>query len=468
MTTDYTKKIAEFVVAIEYEAIPAKALETAKTAIQDVIGVALAGSREAPSKIVSQLAREERASGEATLFGQGFKSSAMMAAFANGTAAHTLDFDNGVALMGQPTAGLTPAVFSLSETLGVHGRDLLTAYVAGFEVTTRLGRAMPEFSSKGGWHTTGVLGSLGAAVACAKLLRLSADKIRTALGIAASMASGIVWNFGTMTKPLHAGLASRNGVLAAKLAQSGFTANPSILEGTKGFFDIYCRELSCDLTALENLGSFFDLTELGVKIKPYPCGGLTHEAIDAVLEMRRLRGISPQTVEAINVGVTQYTYERIVFRVPETGIQGKFSMPYLLARALTEGGVGLDAFTDKAVRDPAVLRLAEKIEMEVDPGLKESKDGHRPCTVKIVLKDGRSFFKRADFAKGSRDAPLSPDELKGKFLECATRVLRKDDACRALEYLHRLESLRSVKPLCELLVGRIKRTSQPVKRRRKT
>lgn len=451
---NYTKKIADFVAGTSYEDIPPKAIEVAKPAILDCVGVALAGSKEASGRICAQMAREERVNGEATVFGQGFKSSALMAAFANGTAAHALDYDHSFYLMGQPTAGLTPAILPMAETLGTNGRDLLAAYVVGFEVTTKLASSMPDHSNQGGWHSTGTLGTLGATVACAKLLRLEPDRVQMALGIASSMASGMVWNFGTMTKPLHAGLAARNGVLAAKLAKNGFTGNPVVLEGPKGFYDNYSRDLPYDLSPLNSLGSSFELGENGIKIKPYPCGGLTHSAIDAVLEMRAQHHLTSEMIESINVGVTQHTFDRIIYRIPETGLQGKFSMAYILARAVIDGKVVLDTFTDKAIRDPSVLRLAEKIHMALEPEMKESSEGSRPCKVVIRLKDGRTLSRQVDHPKGSPEVPLTTQELRAKFMECALRALNEEAANKALDYLENLEAMEDLEPLCRLLIGK--------------
>ena len=448
---DYTRKIAEFAVQTRYEEIPPKALEAAKNAMIDCVGVALAGSRELPSRLCARLAQEEKAKGKATLFGHGFKSSPITAAFVNGTSAHALDYDHSFTLMGQPTAGLIPAIFAVGEALGRSGREVLASYVVGFEVTTKLAWSAPSLSSQGGWHSTGILGSLGAAAGSAKLLRLDAQGVQMALGIATSMASGVVWNFGTMTKPLHAGLAARNGVLAAKLAHEGFTGNPLILDGPKGFFESFARNLPYDLTPLSGLGTAFELAQRGVKFKAYPCGGLTHTAIDAVLELRQEHDLTHEIIRSIKVGVTPYTHDRIIYRIPETGLQGKFSMPYILARAVIDGKLTVETFSDEAVRDPVVLSFAEKVSMEIEPELEERLDGSHPCKVWIQLKDGRTLSREKEFPKGTPEFPLSPEEIREKFTQCARRVVDGKTASRALGLLERLERLKSLKSLCRLL-----------------
>jgi 2-methylcitrate dehydratase PrpD len=447
-----TAKIARFVVDTQYERIPSRALETAKTAMLDCLGVALAGSKEASAEICAQIVRQGGASSEATVLGQGFKSSALNAAFANGTAAHALDYDHSFTLMGQPTAPVIPAVLALGESLGASGPQLLEAYVTGFEVTAKLVLSLRD-SSQDGWHAPGTLGSFGASVACAKLLRLGSSQVEMALGITASMASGVVSNFGTMTKPLHVGLAAKNGVLAAKLAQSGYTANSQALEAGNGFYDMYYRSTPTQNSPLDQLGQSYELVKRGIRIKPYPCGGLTHSAIDAVLDMRAKHHITPEEVEAVDVDVSEHTYSRIVFKIPQTGLQGKFSMSYILSRALIEGKVGLDAFTDTAVRDPRILGVAERINMRLDPALKPSEEGGRPCRVLIRLKNGTSFSRQIDFPKGSAEVPLSPEELRAKFAECARRAIDEKSIERALEYVERLETLKDIRPLCQLLLG---------------
>ena len=449
---DVTTKIAEFVTATNYEKIPAKAIETAKTAILDCLGVALAGSKEEDAKICAQIARQENAQQETTVLGQGLKTSALQAAFANGTAAHAMDFDHSFTLMGQPTAPIIPAVFSLGEALGASGRQILEAYATGFEVTAKMAYSLRD-SKHDGWHAPSTLGCFGATAGCAKLLGLNADQTKMAIGITASMASGIVGNFGTMTKPLHVGLGARNGVLAAKLAQSGFTANSQAIESGFGFFKVLHPTASVNEQPLEELGQSYALVSDGIRIKPYPCGGLTHQAIDSALEFRAKHNISADMVEAIEVGVTKHTFDRIVFRVPQTGIQGKFCMNYLIARAIIDGKIGLHIFSDEAVRDKQVLQLGERVQMQLDPSLNASGAGGRPCRVTIRLKNGQTYTRTAEHAKGSLEVPMTEAELRAKFLECAREAVSESTAGKTLESVQHLETLPDIRPMCQLLIG---------------
>ena len=449
---DVTAKIAKFATDLKFESIPPKALETAKIAVRDCLGVALAGSREEDAKICAEVARQENAKAETSVIGQGFKTSALNAALANGTAAHALDFDHSFTIMGQPTAPIIPAIFSLGEALGVSGRKMLEAYVIGYEVTGKLAHSLHD-SAHDGWHAPSTLGSFGAAAACSRLLGLDASKAEMALGVAASMASGIVANFGTMTKPLHVGLGARNGVLAAKLAAGGYTANGKAIESGFGFYKVLHQDAPVHEQAIEELGRSFALVSDGLRIKPYPCGGLTHQVIDAVLDFRAKHGLTADMIESVDVDVVKHTFERIVFRVPQTGIQGKFCMPYLVARAIIDGKVGLHIFTDDAVRDQNVLKLAERVRMNLDNNLKKTDAAGRPCRVTIRLKNGQTLTREAQHAKGGPEFPMTEEELRSKFFDCAKEALSNQTAQQALDYIGRLESLDSVRPLCDSLRG---------------
>jgi 2-methylcitrate dehydratase PrpD len=449
---DVTAILAKFTTDLHYEKIPRKAVETAKIALRDCLGVALAGSREEDARIAAEIARQERAREETSVIGQGFRTSALNAALANGTAAHALDFDHSFTIMGQPTAPVAPATFALGEALGASGRQVIEAYVAGFEVTAKLVHSLRD-SAHDGWHAPSTLGSFGAAAACSKLLGLDAAKTQMALGITASMASGIVANFGTMTKPLHVGLGARNGVLAAKLAGGGYTANPKAIEGGFGFYSVLHENTEIHEQAIEELGRSYALITDGLRIKPYPCGGLTHQVIDSVLEFRAKHGLTAEMIDRVDVDVVKHTFDRIVFRVPQTGIQGKFCMPYLVARAIIDGKIGLHIFTDSAVRDQNVLKLAERVQMNLDPNLKKSDAAGRPCRVTVRLRNGQTFTREAQHAKGGPEYPMTEAELRDKFTECAREAIDARSAAQALDYIENLETLGDVRPLCEILRG---------------
>src|SRR5262249_32446009 len=240
-----------------------------------------------------------------------------------------------------PSVSLVPSVFALGEALAASGRDVLHAYVVGFEVMAKLGRTtQPAHSLEGGWHATGTIGTFGATAACCKLLGLDAEQTGNALGIAYSMTSGNVSNFGTMCKPLHAGLAARNAVEAALWAQAGFTSLPHPFDGPRSFHEVYSRGLPADMQPLTELGKLYELTVRGVVIKPYPCGVALHPAIDAVHALKKQHRFNAADVVSVEAGATRYTYDKLCYLVPKTGLEAKFSMPYTIARALLDDSIG--------------------------------------------------------------------------------------------------------------------------------
>lgn len=449
---DVTAKLAQFAVSANYDAIPAQAIATAKVAIRDCIGVALGGSKEEDARIAAQIAKQESAKEETTVIGQGFKTSALNAALANGTAAHALDFDHSFTWMGQPTAPIIPAIFALGEALGASGRQVIEAYVAGYEITGKLVHSLRE-TTHDAWHGPSSVGVFGASAACAKLFELTTAQTEMALGIAASCASGLHANFGTMTKPLHVGHGARNGVLVAKLAQAGFTANPKAIEHSLGYYTAYHRGAPIDERPFAELGRSYALVTDSPRIKPYPCGALTHEVIDSILEFRAQHQPTGDMIDSVDVNVIKHIFDRIAFRIPQTGIQGKFSMPYLVARALIDGKISLHAFTDEAARDVQVLKLAERVRMNLDTTLKKIDDAARPCRVTVRFKDGRTFTREKQHCKGGPEFPMTEEELRGKFADCAQAVLSESAIQEVLEQIERLETLADVRPFCEMLRG---------------
>jgi 2-methylcitrate dehydratase PrpD len=446
----FMSKLSGFVAATRYEAIPPKVVETAKIAIRDCLGVAVAGAREESAQIGGKLVREEAAKEETTVYGQRFKSSAVQAALVNGIAAHAHDFDHSFVLGGQPTAPIIPAVFSLGEAIGASGKQILEAYVTGFEVAAALIFAV-QGAGGGGWHANGTIGSFGASAACARLLGLKESETVMAMAITASMASGVTSNFGTMTKPLHVGQAARNGVLSARLAKMGFTANPQTLEVRNGFFDSYYPGGKTDRAPLEDLGRVYAMEKYGVRFKAYPCGGLTHTAIYATIRLRNEQHITPELIEHIDVEVPADTAAPLTYRIPNSGLEGKFSMPYLIARALIDGNVTLEMFTEEAVRNKEVLQLLEKVNMKVDPKLQSGSDGSRPGTVTMTLKNGQTQTLHEKFPKGSPQVPMTQDELLAKFRACTRGVLSETASERALGYVGKLETMASIRPLARVL-----------------
>jgi 2-methylcitrate dehydratase PrpD len=451
-----TKYVVDFIVSARFEAFPAKAVSVARGAMQDCVGVALAGARHPAGAIPSDWARRAAGTGDATVWGQGFKTSAHDAALVNGTAAHALDYDDVTwGLIGHPSVSLVPAVFALGESLNASGRDVLLAYMVGFEVMAKLGRTtQPRHSLDGGWHATGTIGAFGATAACCKLIGLDAERTAHALGIVYSMTSGNVSNFGTMCKPLHAGLAARNAVEAALWGQAGFTSLPHPFDGPRSFHEVYSRGLPADMAPLAELGKVFELVERGVVIKPYPCGVALHPAIDAVHALKREQRIDADDVVSGKAGVTKYTFDKLCYLVPKTGLEAKFSMPYTIARSILDDSIGFDTFTDKLVRDERAQALTRRIGMYVHDGIESTwKMGSRPVNVRLQMRDGRVLERQVDISKGNPEVALTPAELNIKFEDCARLSLDPAAMKAAAQGLQDFEHVKAIAELTRHLDG---------------
>jgi 2-methylcitrate dehydratase PrpD len=451
-----TKNVVDYIVSSRFEAIPGQALTVAKGAIQDCVGVALAGARHPAGTIPAEWARRNAGAGAATVWGQNFQTAAHDAALVNGTAAHALDYDDVTwGLIGHPSVSLVPSVFAIAETIKASGRDVLHAYVVGFEVMAKLGRTtQPRHSLDGGWHATGTIGAFGATAACCKLLGLDAERTAHALGIVYSMTSGNVSNFGTMCKPLHAGLAARNAVEASLWAQAGFTSLPHPFDGPRSFHEVYSRGLPADMAPLEELGKIYELVVRGVVIKPYPCGVALHPAIDAVHALKQEHAIDPDEIASAEAGVTKYTFDKLCYLVPQTGLEAKFSMPYTIARSLLDERIGFDTFTDRLVQDERAQALTRRISMYVHPGIESAwKIGSRPVNVRLHFRDGRVLERQVDISKGNPEVAMTPAELNVKFEDCARLSLDPAAMNAASQALQNIDSLAAIAELTLQLGG---------------
>jgi 2-methylcitrate dehydratase PrpD len=452
-----TQQVINYIIGSRFDDVPSNALTVAKGAMLDCVGVALAGARQPSGMIPAQCAQSSAGAGLATVWGHDFKSSAHDAALVNGTAAHALDYDDVTwGLIGHPSVSLVPAAFALGELVGAPGRNVLHAYVVGFEVMAKLGRTtQPRHSLEGGWHATGTIGAFGATAACCKLLGLDAEKTGHALGIVYSMTSGNVSNFGTMCKPLHAGLAARNGVEAALWAKSGFTSVPHPFDGPRSFHEVYSRGLPADMKPLAELGCEYELAVRGVVIKPYPCGVALHPAIDAVHALKREAPIDADTIDSIEAGVTKYTFDKLCYLVPDTGLEAKFSMPYTIARSVLDESIGFDTFTDALVRDERARDLTRRVKMYIHDGIESRwKMGSRPVHVRIRFRDGGVRERQVDISKGNPEVPMTPAELNAKFRDCARACLEPQAMTAAIDGLQNIEALGAIKELIAQLRGK--------------
>lgn len=442
-------RLSEFVTSAS---VPPEAIGRARDAVLDTVGVILAGSVEPPARIVQAVAAEEGGAARCRILGTPLRTSATWAALANGTAAHALDYDDMCFMsLAHPSAPLVAATLAAAEMTGASGRTLLDAYVVAFEIEAMLGRVMNPAHYRRGWHCTSTLGTVGAAAAAARILGLDSGATAQGLSIAASEASGLKENFGTMVKPLHAGLAARNGMLAALLARDGLTAAARALDGPQGFLvamDSEQRDLDA---ALDDLGTRWELVESGITVKLYPSCAATHPALDAVLGLRRRHRFRADDVEAIEIVVDSMTPTVLIYDRPRTGLEAKFSMHFCAAAAVATGEVGIDTFDTERVTDPRIRSLVPLVAMHVDPELGQGAPALTQAAVTIRLRDGRVLSEFANGARGYPDRPAAADECDEKFRTCAARAVPASVAERALACLRTLDDVPDIRALTELL-----------------
>jgi 2-methylcitrate dehydratase PrpD len=456
-----TQYVAEFTLGLRYEDIAKSVRKTAIEHILDGYGLALSGHEEEGHAILRRYAERVSCTPEMVIFGTPLRSSAETAALVNGLAMHAMDYDDTqlstdpesvYGLLTHPTTPVLGAASAAAEVAGATGKELLTGYVAGVEVACRTSDASNPRHYQKGFHSTGTFGAIGAAAAAGKLLGLTEEQLLYAFGIAAALSGGYRENFGTMTKPLHAGHAAEAGVFAARLAADGFTAARNILEAKRGMYN--ASSDGFEPARIEGkLGSPFFFEDPGVSIKPYPSGSLSHPGQDAVLALVREHDIRPEDVEEAIAGTNSAMPNALIHALPQTALAAKFSFPFFLAIAILRRKVGIEEFRDQVVRSPEVQELMKRCRHVVDPEIDARGFQQMDTRISIRLKDGRVLEKLESFATGHPKKPMTREELEGKFFECAALAIDVDRARLAAEMIWNLEELEHVGKLHEMLAG---------------
>ena len=420
MAASITRALGAFVSGLHFEAIPPEAAAVARTGFIDLVGVMIAGREEPVVGILRDTLGVAGPRGEATLTFGPLRAPAPEAALINGTAAHALDYDD-VALRGHPSTVLVPAILAEGEALGATGAEMVAAYVAGYEVWAELIAHDQDFHHEKGWHPTGVFGAIGAAAACARLRGLDAERAAHAIALGASNSAGLGSNFGTMTKPFHAGRAAQAGVMSARLAEAGMTASLDAIEHPRGF--LYAVSPHGRVTGLdaptEGFGQHWRILEHRLSIKKFPICYCGHRATDAMLALLARRPFEPEEVEAIEMVTSRAHAGTLRNTQPQTGLEAKFSGQFDMAAAVIAGKVGLVELTDSFVQRPDVQALMERVTVtpteEVDPAL----PGAAPFdTVRVALRSGERLEESVRRARGHAAVPLTDDELRVKFMDC--------------------------------------------------
>ena len=455
-----TREVTAFVLGTGYEGIPSEVIELGKKSMLDGLGLALSGSVAESGAILQKYLEHQGLSGQTTVIGTRLKVQERFAAFANGVGVHADDYDDTqlavqkdrvYGLLTHPTAPCLPAALAVAERHDQSGRELISAYNLGLEVETKISEAISPRHYQHGFHSTATCGVFASTSAVAKLYDLDSDTTTRALAIAASQAAGLRENFGTMTKPFHAGRAAEAGVIAADLARAGWTATDKILESPRGFFQAHGG--GYELDALHGkLGNPWTFMDPGVSIKPHPSGSLTHPGMTKMLELVLENDIQPGDVEKVDVGTNHNMPNALIHHRPTDELQAKFSMEFCMAILLMERRGALPEFTDEVVNSADVKNMISRINFGVHPEAEAAGYDKMTTIIDIHMKDGQVISGRADFGKGSPANPMSYDEVADKFRGCAEFAeWDKGKTEQIIETVRTLEQLKSVRELTSLL-----------------
>jgi 2-methylcitrate dehydratase PrpD len=461
--TAITSQAVSFIENVRYDDLPAEALRIGKRCMIDTLGVMLAGASEHSVHILVDEAVEQGGRPDALLLSGGRqRAPAAIAARVLGTAGHAHDWDDTqvshdpahvYGLLTHPSVPPLTAALVMAQRLGgVDGKKFMLAFQTGFEVESKISEWMLPRHYRRGHHTSGTVGTFGAAAAAAKLLGLKGDQLAHALGIAASMAAGIRASFGTMTKPLHVGRAAENGVTAALLAARGFTADPTVLDGQWGFFSVMGEGFDPSKIS-QGFGKTLTIVDPGVSIKPFPSGILTHQSMDAMLKLVLDNDLKPEQVERIRFYAGKNILEPIRYPVAVNHLQAKFSMPALLCMMVLKRRASHHEFMDAFVASPAMQDMQKRTQVLGDPEIDALGYDLIRSRIEVDTKDGRTLVQWADERyRGGPLNPISDADLEGKFRMCAEGALDGAAQLKLLEAVNTLETLADGARLAELMI----------------
>ena len=456
-----TKATVRFVTETKASDIPPAVFAQAKRCLIDGFGVILAGSTVRGSEIVRDYVRAGSDKREATVLGaKGLKTSLAYAALANGASGHAMDFDDTqlsttpdrtYGLLTHPTLPPLCAALAVGEAHDVPGATFLEAFAVGFEVECKIAEAIDPAHYNNGFHSSGTIGTFGAAVATAKLMNLDERALAHLLAIASSTAAGIRVNFGSMTKPLHVGRAAENGVFAADLARRGFTGGDDGLDGEWGFFQVLGGGADLD-RLIGVLGKPWSILDPGVSVKPYPCGVLSHPSMDAMLKMVTAHDLRPEQVKAVRLRAGSNILQPLRYKTAKTELEAKFCIPFLLSSIVLRRKAGVREFTDEFVSSAAVQQMMPRVTAVFDPEIEARGFDKIRSVVEVDCVDGRTFVQRSDDAyRGGPDRPFTREELHAKFTDCAQLTMGPDRIANALAAIERVQDMKSVRELVTAL-----------------
>jgi 2-methylcitrate dehydratase PrpD len=445
-----TTRLVEFIVGVTD--VPDEVLDRSENAFIDTVGGALVGVDDPATQIATRWIEGTTSASRATIWGSAVRASAADAALVNGVAAHVLDWDDtSPSLRGHPSATLIPTVMAVGEATAASGRDVLGAYAVGVDVAGKIARALGNAHYIRGWHNTVTVGVFSCTAAAGRLMGLDADQMANALGIAASQSAGLLRNFGTMTKPLHVGLAARVGIQAAELAKLGFTADTTILDGPDGFIGIYGGADGQPLEGLlDSLGAPWEVVKPGIAAKKWPCCYQVHRALIGLGDLVKEHHIDPATISAIDIGFAPGSDAALIYDDPQTGLEAKFSAQYNIAAYLIDGTLGMATYEDASIHRPDVRALMGRISRYTVPDTRSYSGTIGYTDVRIVT-NGQTYEHRVQQEETRHAWVVSDAEHDEKFLACVTYVMAADAAQGLLADARSIRDLDDVSGLARSL-----------------
>jgi 2-methylcitrate dehydratase PrpD len=441
MSMEVTRTLARYVVNARFEDVPEAVRQEGTRSILNWLGCAVGACHHEAVDYALEALKPFGGPAQATVLGRPEKVDILLAALLNGISSHVFDFDDThLRTIIHPSGPVASALFPLSEYMNVSGADLLHAFILGVEVECRIGNAVYPEHYDVGWHITGTAGVFGAAAAAGKILGLDEQQMTWALGIAGTQSSGFREMFGTHCKSFHPGRAAQNGLASALLAQKNFTSSNQVIEAKRGFANVMSTRHNYD-EITQNLGKSFEVTINSYK--PFACGIVIHPAIDACVQLKKEHKLNGAEVEKVELTVAPLVLELTGKRTPQVGLEGKFSVFHSCAVALLFGAAGEKEYSDEMVRDPKVVALRDKVNATVDKSLRDDE-----VHARVTLKDGRVLTKYVAHAIGSKEVPMTNEQLEEKFHVLADDVIGNERASRLLALAWSIEGLKDASEIC--------------------
>lgn len=447
-----TKKLSEFAFDFSYDDLPSEVTEQAKLFILDTLGCALGGRTQAKEEVswITMFAGSQNSKGNSTIFGEKERTSAATAALANGAIAHTIDFDDthmpSITHLG---SSLVATTFALGEELKSNGKDIIEAFVLGFDVAGRIGRcAMPSHYKY--WHPTATFGGIGAAVAGAKLLKLDSKQIEMTIGLAADAAGGLRYGVdnGDFSKSLHPAMAAMKAVLFAQLINNGATGPLGILEYSSGFFNAFSEEPNFE-PLLDRLGEYYEISVGG--LKSYPTIQCSHTAISKTLELVQENGLHKDDIAEVSIVQSETMPGQGMNYNPQSPLAARLSTPFAVSLGLQDGGVSLERFTEDTLADPEINEIMSRIKIDSSTQLAEEHPNTVASIVDIKTRDGRSFSGKQIFAKGDPNNRMTAIEIEDKFRKLSVPTLGKEKVDQVTSKINNLQEIQDLNEITQIL-----------------